>query len=290
MRMRSCALSRPKNVEESLFTLTRWSGLSPVLGSATFLPRSAHLEACVPNSTTVARAILKLSLLLALLPAAPSAKAEETVVIPGFGATSRVLASHAFVQDEAVGNVLERRSHRALFDQRLTTEGRRASLSPDFDDAIRRIEAIHDPTRIGVFGRALTMEVRAGTASMNNVFGDRWRIADGDPNIHYRSRYLGRVWMFDNERSCDALRRFRPDDALIVFDRLAEPDCRRVQKSRFDEASKYIEVDRAPLSLPIFASPYAGGRFSLEGMRAAQQARILAIRERLRLKWYRAQL
>ncbi len=178
---------------------------------------------------------------------------------------------------------------RPLFDRTLSASERRAPLPPEFDDAIMRIEGIHDPTRVGLFGPALRMQVRAGTASMTDVFGDRWLLRDNDPNVHYRVRFLARAWLFAGERTCDEFRRFRTEDGTVALDRLSTADCARLQRgNKAGWADMYPRVATAPLTLPLFAAPYPGGRLSAVDLRAAQEARVRALREKLLLMSPRA--
>lgn len=174
-----------------------------------------------------------------------------------------------------------------LFDRRPSLGERSAPLSADLADAILRIEGIYDPTRIGLFGVSLRMKVRAGTASMANVFGDSWTRADSDPNTHRRVRYLAYAWNMKGPRDCDSFKKFRPDDAAVVLDTLSDLDCRRILQLRNDASEPLLHalIVAAPLSMPVFAAPYPGGRVSTSQLWAAQEAKVQAIRNRLRLKW-----
>jgi hypothetical protein len=169
----------------------------------------------------------------------------------------------------------------SLFDRTLSVQEKSVPIGTDFIDAILRIEGIYDPTRIGLFGPSLRMQIRPGTMSMSNVFADQWYVAARDPNIHYRTDVLAETWLWPVPRDCEGFKRFRPDDSEIVFDRLSAQDCQAIK----GPIETYGVVVSAPLSLPVFAAPYPGNRLSSADFISAQEAHVRAIRERLRLKW-----
>lgn len=168
-----------------------------------------------------------------------------------------------------------------LLDLHLTPSERAAPLAAELTDAILRIEGIYDPTRIGYFGRALRMEVRAGTMSMINVFADGWTIVFADPNVHRRLRYLAEGWLWSGPPACADFRRVRPHDSLAMFDQLSDQDCRWLRASRVEDGPSAVVA--APLSLPVFAAPYPGNRLSHQELMQAQAEHALAVRERLRI-------
>lgn len=168
-----------------------------------------------------------------------------------------------------------------LLDLHPSLAERAAPLPAELTDAILRIEGIYDPTRIGYFGRALRMEVRAGTMSMNNVFADGWMVSFADPNVHRRLRYLAEGWLWPGPSACADFRRVRPHDSLATFDQLSDQDCRWLRARHVMDRSATVVA--APLSLPVFAAPYPGNRLSHKELMQAQSQHALAVRERLRI-------
>ena len=176
-----------------------------------------------------------------------------------------------------------------LTDLHLSAEERQAPLAPDLIDASDRIEGIYDPTRIGLLGRSLRMMVRPGTAVMDSIFAERWSIATPDPNVHRRTRYLALAWMWPAEPRCDDFSRFRPHEGSIVFSQLTPGDCARIVHLREGNRSRatIVPVVVVPLSVPVFAAPYAGNRFTEADLRALMAARIAVASQHLMLKRYR---
>lgn len=203
---------------------------------------------------------------------------------PGF-AEAIIAASRPPTPEPAVGPLVSIDGWTPLLEQHLSAAARAAPLEPEALDAILRIEGIYDPTRIGYFGRALRMEVRAGTMSMGNVFADRWIVASSDPNIHYRVRYLAQTWLWPGPRECPDFRRVRPHDSLSMLDQLSDSDCQQLHASRGREENPPVVAAR--LSLPVFAAPYPGSRLTHEELVRAQAEHALAVRERMRILWSR---
>lgn len=177
-----------------------------------------------------------------------------------------------------------------MFDRQLSAAEKAEDMSPDLIDAIIRIEGIFDPTRIPPFGSSLRMTIRPGTASMNNVFADRWIRADTDPNVHYRTRYMADAWLHFGvmDHSCDAFDKYRPIDSALYLEMLSPSDCERLtflHESSGPEPIMYTPIAVAFVSVPVFAAPYPGGRLSAAELKAALEARRAAALDRL---WFRA--
>ena len=173
----------------------------------------------------------------------------------------------------------EFRARRPLFERHLTVAERSADLAPELINAILRIEGIFDPTRQGVFGPALRMKIRAGTASMTDVFGEHWRRADTDPNVHARVAYLAQEWLKPAARVCADFWRFRPQDIAAGLDMLAPADCERLMRRRVGyDAHEIVVIERQATVLPVFAAPYPGSRFSPEALQAVVKAHLRAVR------------
>ena len=201
-----------------------------------------------------------------VLAAAPSAS-EATIF-------SKFASSDAFV------------SYHPLLDRALSDAEKTQEMAPELTDAMGRIEGMYDPTRVGALGPALRMQIRPGTVSMTNVFGDRWLRADVDPNVHYKVHTFAEVWLHPLPRGCDGFTRFRPNDGVLLLDAMGPGDCARIARLRKRDpyAVVYQAVSSAPMSLPLFAAPYAGGRFTLPELRAIQDARRAAAEQRL---WFK---
>jgi hypothetical protein len=174
---------------------------------------------------------------------------------------------------------------RPLTDRQLGSAEKTAALAPDLVDALLRIESIYDPTRVDLLGDAPAMEVRAGTASMNNVFADRWHLADTDPNVHYRVRYLAQAWMQPLDQDCDAFSKNRSSDGGPALTALSAGDCARLARVRSNADDAWMVIARAAVEIPIFAAPLPGARLAGSDFWAAQKARIAAIQARLQNKW-----
>ncbi|WP_158811550.1 hypothetical protein [Beijerinckia sp. L45] len=174
---------------------------------------------------------------------------------------------------------------RPLTERQLGATERASDLAPDLLDALLRIESIYDPTRVDLFGETPAMEIRAGTASMNNVFADRWHLADTDPNVHYRVRYLAQAWMRSGDSDCDAFSKNRSSDGGPALTALSASDCDRLARVRSNPDEAWMVIARAAVDLPVFAAPLPGARLSSNDFWAAQKARIAAIQTRLQTKW-----
>ena len=176
-----------------------------------------------------------------------------------------------------------------MLDRHLNESEKAEPIAPELTDAILRIEGVYDPTRVGPFGPAFRMGVRAGTASMNNVFADRWSRADLDPNVHYRVAYLAEAWLqYDpSADSCAAFEKTRPIISAVSLEMLSSADCTRIRLRRArknKDLTLYAAVAGGPASVPIFAAPYPGARFSPAALSTVLRARIEAVREMI---WFR---
>jgi hypothetical protein len=175
-----------------------------------------------------------------------------------------------------------------LLDRTPSAAEKAADLAPELQDAILRIEPIYDPTRLEGPDEPVAMAITAGTASMDNVFADRWRRDDLDPNVDIKTTALALTWARTGERRCDAYTRARPhpigEPALTALD---ADDCRallaQAAKGFDDDAQSPIVV--AVLDVPVFAAPLPGSRLSSADFWAARRARVAAIQARLRRRW-----
>ena len=170
-----------------------------------------------------------------------------------------------------------------LFDRRLSAEERGVALSPDLTYAIMRIEGVYDPTRVDAMGLATRMKVTAGTASMNNVFGDRWHLGDTDANVSYSVRYIAQAWQKSAAEPCDAYLKHRASIGIVELTALEPADCARIARLHGQQEAiwKQLTVTNAPVSVPVFAAPEPGMRMTPEAFWAAQRARIQAIQARI---------
>lgn len=169
-----------------------------------------------------------------------------------------------------------------LFDRRLSAEERTADISPGLAYALLRIEGVYDPTR--VYGTEPTrMRIMAGTASMNNVFGDRWHLGDTDANVSYVVRYIAQAWQKGSAEPCGAYLKRRPSVDIVEVTSLGPDDCARIigLQGPQDAAWTQLAIAAAPTSAPIFAAPEPGARMSSDAFWAAQKARIEAIKARI---------
>lgn len=172
---------------------------------------------------------------------------------------------------------------RSGLELHLSAADKAVGLAPHLLDAILRMEGMYDPTRVRVFGSALRMQIRPGTASMTDVFGDRWTRVSVDPNLHRRVRYIAEGWLRPRAGGCDDFWMFRRNESPVMIDRLAPHECRQLRSS--DDAAAPVVAAR--LSLPAFAAPYPGNRLSSAELRAEQAAHIQAT---LQKQWFRRQI
>ncbi len=177
-----------------------------------------------------------------------------------------------------------------MFDRRLSADERSAPLSPDLDYAIMRIEGIYDPARPDATGLGLRMSVAAGTASMSNVFADRWHLGDTDANVSYSVRYIAQAWQKGDAEPCGAYSKHRPTFGIVEVTALEASDCARIAGLRGPQEAVWrtLIVAAAPVSVPVFAAPEPGARLSSDDFWAAQKARIEAIKARIEFQRSRA--
>ena len=129
-----------------------------------------------------------------------------------------------------------------------------------------------------------TMTVSAGTAAMNNVFADRWRLADVDANVNLTTTTIAVGWHAKAKLPCEAFMTSRaaPDGETIISP-LTRGECallRAVEARGFSDAPP-IPIAAAPLDVPVFAAPLPGARMASADFWAAQKARIAAIQRKL---------
>ncbi len=178
-----------------------------------------------------------------------------------------------------------------LTERTLSQSERGEPVTPELQDAINRIEPIHDPTRLdGPFVPAL-FRIWSGTASLTDIFGEHWHLASDDANVNAKVSSFGLVWRRTAALPCDAVSKNRAhqvgETALSALNAL---DCSRLQQRqarRFDDAAP-IPIVAAPVALPVFAAPPPGARMSSGDFWAAQQARVSATRALLQRKWQAA--
>ena len=176
-----------------------------------------------------------------------------------------------------------------LVDRTPTALEKAADIAPSLQDAILRIEPIYDPTRLEGPDAPPTMAISAGTASMDNVFADRWRRADTDPTVDAKTDYLATIWSADGgPLPCDAFTKRRQhgfgEPALTA---LGDEDCdalKRQQARGLDEDAPSPVIAGAA-DVPVFAAPLPGSRLSSQDFWAARKARVLAIQAHLQRKW-----
>ncbi len=171
-----------------------------------------------------------------------------------------------------------------LFDRHLSAAEKAADLAPDLLDAIMRIEPIYDPTRLAGPGSPQVMRVSAGTAAMNNVFADRWRLADLDANVDLTTTVIAIGWHATGKFPCRAFatRRATPDGDTATA-ALAPGECAVLLAG---EARGFANPPARPIAVaapdvPVFAAPLPGARMASAAFWAAQKARIAAIKRTL---------
>ena len=179
-----------------------------------------------------------------------------------------------------------------LVDRVLTASERAELLSADLQNAIFRMEPIFDPTRVGGAVEPVPLRVSAGSASMSNVFGERWHLASDDVDVDAKVASIGLAWRAPAVRSCESFVVRRLHDAgQPNLDALSTGACGRVLarlSNRFDDAAP-LPVLAAAVDLPAFAAPMPGARMSSQQFWAAQKAHVEAIEARLRDKRFALQ-
>ena len=189
---------------------------------------------------------------------------------------------------EASPNPLVARWSLPLMDRSLTTTERTDGLAADLQEAINRLEPIFDPTRLDGPLDAVPLRVSAGSASLDDVFGEHWHLASDDPNIEIRVSSVGLAWRLAALLPCDFFIKRRPREVGdLALDSLTPEDCARIMRRRakhFDDSKPMIVVS-APISLPAFAAPPPGARLSSGDFWAAQKARVEAVEARLQQRW-----
>ena len=176
-----------------------------------------------------------------------------------------------------------------LVDRRLSEAQRTASLAPELQDAIMRIEPIYDPTRLEGPQVPVKLSVAAGTASMNNVFADGWERSDPDANVSRRVPYIAMAWQHGGELPCDAFlkTRARAGYEQPALTALTQADCEellRAQAATADEAAAPVPIVPGRIAVPTFAAPMPGSRLSSEAFWAARRAEIARVEIDLRMR------
>ncbi len=233
---------------------------------------------------------LALCLLAALAPAHADMSAPiagSAPIIPAFTAAPTRSAPAAITTSIEARLAEEAQSLAApLFERRLSARERSADLAPDLAEAILRIEGVYDPARAGAGGDAPPMSVFAGTASMGNVFGERWHIGDTDATVSYAVRYIAEAWQKGDAEPCIAYRKHRPSESIVEVTALGAGDCARIEGLRGAQESllTHLTIVQAWLSVPVFAAPQPGARMTPEAFWTAQKARVEAIRARIQFQ------
>ena len=178
---------------------------------------------------------------------------------------------------------------RPLFDRRLSQAEKAVPLAPELIDAILRVEPIYDPTRLEGPFTMPTMAISAGSAAMDNVFADRWRLADPDANIAQTATTLAMVWQAKGTLPCGAFtkRQLVGPDAVVAT-ALTGSKCALLlagQARGFARDAPIPIVKASSASVPVFAAPPPGSRMSSADFWAAQKARVAAIRSKLPGSW-----
>ena len=178
---------------------------------------------------------------------------------------------------------------RPLLDRRLSQAEKAAALAPELIDAILRVEPIYDPTRLEGPNTAPTMAISAGTAAMDNVFADRWRLADRDANVAQTATTLATVWQAKGVLPCEAFTKRRlvgPDEVVQTV--LTGNECAALlaTEARGFAQDAPVPVTMAPSArVAVFAAPLPGSRMSSADFWTAQKARIAAIQNKLPGAW-----
>lgn len=176
-----------------------------------------------------------------------------------------------------------------LVDRALSPSQKSADLPAELVEAVSRIEPMYNPARLDGTGLPPRMEVSAGSTSMDNVFADRWRSADPDPNVNRRVSYIAMAWQEKGAPPCDAFTKNRPhlpgDPALTAMNR---EDCAILQrqKARGVADAAPVPLVTAALDVPVFAAPLPGSRMKSDEFWAAQKRRIEAIQAHLHRQWH----
>ncbi len=180
-----------------------------------------------------------------------------------------------------------------MFDRHFSRAEKATPLAPELADAILRIEPIYDPTRLEGPGGAATMVVSAGTATTDDVFADRWHLADPDANVSRLVTTLALAWQAHTWQakgavSCQAYAKTR----LVGLDEVAatpltERECAALLAGQTrGTRDAPVPIAMAPAAtVPVFAAPLPGSRMSSADFWAAQRARIAAMEGRLPGAW-----
>jgi hypothetical protein len=164
-----------------------------------------------------------------------------------------------------------------LFDRTLSIAERSVPLGADLQNAIGRIEPIFDPTRLDGPAFEPVLQVAAGSASPTDMFGERWRFLDDDPNVSLRLSPTALAWATSGAHGCEHYAKARPHEiGQPELTALSEWDCRHLLDRRKAPALQAtpVPVAAAATSLPVFAAPLPGARMSSAAFWAAQRQRI----------------
>ncbi len=238
---------------------------SPITGAKPILPTKFTPQKYVIGTLTIT-------------PAPPATLAVPAPVLPAPASPAPALPTSAGTLGWSL----------PLLDRRLSAEEKAADIAPELQDAIARVEPLYDPTRLDGPDAPAGLVISAGTAFMANVFADRWRRADTDPNVNAKTSYIAIAWTNPGPRPCDAFVKARRhsfgDPALTALD--AE-DCRALeaQTRRGVDNEAASPIVAATLDVPVFAAPLPGSRLSSQDFWAGRRAQIAEIQAHLQRKW-----
>ncbi|CAN5198510.1 hypothetical protein BH10PSE11_BH10PSE11_38580 [soil metagenome] len=194
---------------------------------------------------------------------------------------------------------------RAAIRRLIDREAEQAGLPPDIAAAVVEVESGYDATVVGRVGEIGLMQVRPPTAAMLGFRGTSAELAQPEVNIHYGVRYLSKAWRLANGDLCRALMKYRAGHGEENMTPLSVTYC--------DRARRYLAALNSPVSGPQGAPPSmpdatsvsavlpkaAGSAISVysrlgqgtpaasRAFWAAHEARVKAIKDRLRVKWSR---
>lgn len=191
-----------------------------------------------------------------------------------------------------------RASIRKLIDK----EAEQAGLPADIAAAVVEVESGYDATVVGRVGEIGLMQVRPSTAAMMGFRGTTVELAQPEINIHYGVRYLSKAWRLANADLCRALMKYRAGHGEENMTPLSVTYCDRARRylaalnspmAGSETASIGKAISLSASSVPPISAVSVYTRFrqgSPAASRAfwnAQEARVKAIKDKLRAKWSR---
>jgi hypothetical protein len=155
------------------------------------------------------------------------------------------------------------------------------------------------------------MQVRPGTAAMMGFKGSAIDLARPDVNVHYGVTYLSKAWRLANGDLCRALMKYRAGHGEENMTPLSVTYCDRARRYLASLKSPFAGTDTASLQnvpplaaaasvkasagpsvapvspVAVYARYKQGTPAASRAFWAAQEARVSAIKSRLRAKWSR---